>query len=96
LLTALLVAAGLLGGCGQAAASHPAATVSASSAAVVASSATGNLQAVTFRLDFVPEGYQAPFAYGVAAGIYRRYGIALHIVPSSSSQVTVETTAKGE
>jgi NitT/TauT family transport system substrate-binding protein len=56
-----------LAGCGQgsaAAPSHPA-----------GATAKPALRTVTFRLDWIPVGYEAPFVYGVTHGIYRRYGL---------------------
>jgi NitT/TauT family transport system substrate-binding protein len=72
----------LAGACGGTAAPPPAKTAS-----------TAPITAISFNLAWSPEGYQAPLAYGVVHGIFRRYGFDVHLVTGTGSQPSVEAIA---
>lgn len=65
-------------------------------ASATASSIPKRLANVSFNLAWAPEGYQAPIAYGVTQGIYKKYGLNVHLVTGSGSQPSVEAIAKGD
>ena len=51
---------------------------------------------VTFKLDFSPVGYQAPFYAGVSRGIYRKHGLAVDIIPGNGSYPAILELAGGK
>jgi NitT/TauT family transport system substrate-binding protein len=51
--------------------------------------------AVSFRLNWYPGGFHAPFYLGVARGFYRDQGIGLTINPGRGSANTVQVVAAG-
>jgi NitT/TauT family transport system substrate-binding protein len=52
-------------------------------------------QAVTLRLDFLPQGYHAPLFYGVKKGYYKDSGIDLQINDGKGSTVALQSLSSG-
>jgi NitT/TauT family transport system substrate-binding protein len=52
--------------------------------------------AVKFKLDFSPVGYQAPFYAGVSRGIYRKHGLAVDIIPGNGSYPAILELSAGK
>lgn len=81
--------------CGSAAApSHSAAPAASGSAAATASQ--GKLTTVTYRLDWIPVGYEVPFIYGVQQGIYQQYGLNVKWAFGTGSADTTKEVATGK
>lgn len=51
---------------------------------------------VTFKLDFSPVGYHAPFYAGVSRGVYAKHGLDVDIIPGNGSYPAVLDVANGK
>ncbi len=58
--------------------------------------AAWSADSVTFKLDFSPVGYHAPFYAGVSRGVYRSHGLAVDIIPGNGSYPAVLDVAGGK
>jgi NitT/TauT family transport system substrate-binding protein len=52
-------------------------------------------QAVTLRLDFIPQGYHAPIFYGVKKGFYKEQGIDLQVSDGKGTNVALQAVVSG-
>lgn len=84
---ALAATPALATGCSSSAApvAHPSPSVAAS-----ASAAPHALLPISFTVDYTPVGHEVPFVYGVASGIYRRYGLNVHLRVGTGSAAETE------
>jgi NitT/TauT family transport system substrate-binding protein len=58
--------------------------------------AAWSADSVTFKLDFSPVGYHAPFYAGVSRGVYQSHGLAVDIIPGNGSYPAVLDLAGGK
>lgn len=91
-----LVAGLLLASCGAATApTTTSAGAPAATAAPTSSPAAHPLKPVTLLLDWIVEGYHAPFYLGIAKGFYKHAGLDVTIVPGKGSLNTVGQVGHG-
>jgi NitT/TauT family transport system substrate-binding protein len=67
-----------------------------SKAAAPSGTGAAKLKPATFLLDYLPQGYQAPFFLALDKGFYKAQGIDLKIVPGQGSSSTVQEVAAGK